>query len=254
MLTGLATATAAPVQVGTIWRRSMRTPVAEDASRTTMPLSRKVIQARLRPSLPGPRYGWSVNAQNSRTLPTTMPHRATATTVAAVRDAHAWSRDASTTRSASGAATRKASASPVSRLLAGQVGGSWSDFNGFAVSGKIVDASWSLRAGLDRLIPVGRGGTLFAGIGLEYGESRSWLDNLTISQQGPHNYNFGGSARIGVSSPFVARFQVYGEVLESFYRAHARDGTSGNQYNWLGRSLTGAFGVRFAAVSARLRQ
>ena len=31
--------------------------------------------------------------------------------------------------------------------LRSQIGGSWLDFNGFAVSGKIVDASWACRAG-----------------------------------------------------------------------------------------------------------
>ena len=85
--------------------------------------------------------------------------------------------------------------------LAGQVGGSWLDFNGFAVSGKIVDANWSGRVGVDRLILAGGGATLFIGIGLEYGEARSWLDNLTISQEGPHNYAVGGSARVGISEP-----------------------------------------------------
>lgn len=130
--------------------------------------------------------------------------------------------------------------------LAGQVGGSWFDFNGFAVSGRIVDASWGVRAGVDRLIPIGGAPRLSIGIGLEYGEARSWLDNLTISQKGPHNYTVGGSGRVGISSPFLARFQVYGELLQSYYRGHARDEISGSSYNWLGRSFTGAVGVRFA--------
>jgi hypothetical protein len=129
--------------------------------------------------------------------------------------------------------------------IAGQVGGSWFDFNGFAVSGKIVDASWSVRTGVDRLIPAG-GATLAVGIGLEYGEARSWLDNLVISQEGPHNYTLGGSARVGISSPFLGRVQAYGELLSSFYRGRAQDRTSGNTYHWLGRSLTGAIGMRFA--------
>ena len=138
--------------------------------------------------------------------------------------------------------------------LAGQVGGSWFDFNGFAVSGKIVDSNWGVRAGVDRLIHAGGASTLSIGIGLEYGEARSWLDNLTISQEGPHNYLVGGSARVGVSTPLLARFQVYGELLQSFYRAHARDGTSRNEYNWLGRSLTGGVGVRFALARGHSRR
>jgi hypothetical protein len=138
--------------------------------------------------------------------------------------------------------------------FAGQIGGSWLDFNGFAVSGKIVDASWTCRAGVDRLIPAGHGALLFVGIGLEYGEARSWLDNLTISQEGPHNYVGGGSARIGIASPFVGRVQAYGELLQSFYRGHARDGVSGIKYNWLGRSLSGAVGVRFALVRGHSRR
>jgi hypothetical protein len=137
--------------------------------------------------------------------------------------------------------------------FAGQVGGSWFDFNGFAVSGKIVDASWSARAGVDRLIPAGGRATLFTGVGLEYGEARSWLDNLTISQAGPHNYAVGGSARVGISSSLLGRVQVYGELLQSFYRGHARDGTSGSKYNWLGRSLTGAVGVKFALARGHPR-
>lgn len=138
--------------------------------------------------------------------------------------------------------------------LAGQAGGSWLDFNGFAVSGRIVDASWTARAGVDRLIPAGGGSLLFVGIGLEYGEARSWLDNLTISQEGPHNYMVGGSARVGISSPLVGWVQFYGELLQSFYRGHARDGSSGSEYNWLGRSLTGAAGVKLTLVRGHSRR
>ena len=64
MLTRPATATATPVQVGTIWRRSMRTPVAVDASRMTIPLSRKVIQARVRRML------WRARQESDVRVPT----------------------------------------------------------------------------------------------------------------------------------------------------------------------------------------
>lgn len=138
--------------------------------------------------------------------------------------------------------------------VTGYVGGAWFDFNGFAVSGKIVDASWSARAGVDRVISVGGGSTLSIGVGFEYGEARSWLDNLTISQAGPHNYTTGGSTRVAIVSPRLARFQIYGELLQSFYRAHARDGTSWNKYNWLGGSLTGGVGVRFALARGHSRR
>ncbi len=138
--------------------------------------------------------------------------------------------------------------------LTGHIGGSWFDFNGFAVSGKIVDANWAVRAGVDRLIPLAGGSALLFGTGFEYGEARSWLDNLTISQQGPHNYLVGGSARVGISSPPCGRLMLYGEALQTFYKAHASDGASGTKYNWLGRSFTGAIGMRFILGRGRPSQ
>ena len=136
--------------------------------------------------------------------------------------------------------------------LSGHVGGTWLDFNGFGVSGRVADQSWSLRAGLDRLVPLGERQTLSIGAGLEYGEGRSWLDTFTASSEGPHAYMTGGSVRLGLAHQLGSRVHIVADLSQSAYRAHAKEpSTLRTSYNWLGRSMAGSVGMRWAVLRGR---
>lgn len=136
--------------------------------------------------------------------------------------------------------------------LSGHVGGTWLDFTGFGVSGRVADQSWSLRAGLDRFVPLGARQTLLIGAGLEYGEGRSWLDTFAASTEGPHAYMTGGSVRLGLAHQLGSRVQIVADLTQSAYRAHAKEpSTLRTSYNWLGRSMAGSVGVRWAVLRGR---
>lgn len=133
-----------------------------------------------------------------------------------------------------------------------RAGGSWFDFNGFGTSGRIVDSSWGLRAGFDRVFPWGERQWVLVGLGLEYGESRSWLDTFAASSEGPHVYMTGGTARVALVRQLGSRYQLFGDLDQSAYRAHAKEpSTLRTSYNWLGRSLAGSVGIRWVVLRGR---
>ncbi|MGH9194233.1 MAG: hypothetical protein ACRD1T_00655, partial [Acidimicrobiia bacterium] len=76
-------------------------------------------------------------------------------------------------------------------VATGHFGGAWFDFNGPAVSGKIEDFSWLVRGGTELHVPAFRRVALYLGLGGEYGESRSWLDAASASDEGPEVYSVG---------------------------------------------------------------
>ena len=143
--------------------------------------------------------------------------------------------------------------------LSGHVGGSWFDANGFGTSVKIADASWGLRGGLDRLVGLGDRQLLMIGLGFDYGEGRSWLHTVASTypfaasrSEGPHAFMAGGSVKFGISQQLGSRLQVTAELVQSVYRAHAKDPSSlRSDYNWLGRSLAGSVGLRWVVLRGR---
>lgn len=130
--------------------------------------------------------------------------------------------------------------------LAGRLGASWFDFRqpfGYP-SGNIKDQSWSVQPSVDRLIPVGADNQWLVGLGMEYGEWRSWTDTRLYSARGPHAFFAGGVLRLGLLHR-CRRVNFHGEVTESIFRAHAADGATVSEYHWLGRSLSIAVGARY---------
>ena len=125
-----------------------------------------------------------------------------------------------------------------------QLGAAWFDFQQlFGPSGNIKDQSWALRPSLDRLMGLGGATKCFVGLGMEYGEWRSWTDTRLYSSRGPHAFFTGGVLRLGILHR-CGRFDLHGELSESFYRAHAADGSTVAVYHWFGRSLSMTAGVR----------
>jgi hypothetical protein len=128
--------------------------------------------------------------------------------------------------------------------VSGHFGGAWFDFSGPSVSGTIEDFSWVVRAGADWRHPLGTRAEWYAGLGGEYGESRSWLDALSTEDEGPRVFLRGGYVKLGAA--IGGPLQLYADLTQSVVMAHARQAELENKYNWLGRALEGAVGVRFA--------
>ncbi len=129
--------------------------------------------------------------------------------------------------------------------IGGRVGGSWLDFRQpLLASGNIKDQTWGVHAGLDRWIVRGSRASAYLGAFGEYGEARSWSDTRTYSQSGARTFSAGGGARIGFVNPIGGRCDLLGELGESVYRAHARNGATASDFNWIGRSFFLTVGIR----------
>jgi hypothetical protein len=142
--------------------------------------------------------------------------------------------------------------------LSAHFGGTWLDWSDplYNTAGKIEDAAWDARCGVDRVFSFGARGLGFVGAGIEYGEARSWVHTLgpppgsgvggqDIADEGPRCYRTGGYARLAAMTPTWRRMALCAQVSESFYGAHASDPPFGTRYNWLGRSLAVSVGLRF---------
>jgi hypothetical protein len=127
----------------------------------------------------------------------------------------------------------------------GYVGGTWFDYQGPASSGKIEDLTWLIRTGVDRRFSASRRVVPYLGVGVEYGESRSWLHAFAASEEGAHAYTAGGYVRLGGELQVAGPLRGYVEVSGSAYRAHATLSRLESEFNWLGRSLELGAGVRW---------
>ncbi len=133
----------------------------------------------------------------------------------------------------------------------GQLGGSFFDFNGPGVSGNVEETNWSTRVGLDWAHGFESGSVTYAGLGYEYGEARSWLKNLQVSETGPRNVLTGASVRAGAAIRSAPRLFIVGEVHAGAYRGRAEVGSLSTRYNWLGRSVGVSVGLRYAVRPGR---
>ena len=133
--------------------------------------------------------------------------------------------------------------------LSAHFGGSWFDWSDPVsnTAGKVEDTAWDTRLGVDRVLSVGQRGMALIGVGVEYGEARSWVHTL-----GPHCYATGGYARLASMTPVWRRMALCAQVSESFYSAHALDPPFGTKFDWLGRSLAVSVGLRFEIVRGRV--
>jgi hypothetical protein len=130
-----------------------------------------------------------------------------------------------------------------------RVGGSWFDFRApLGASGNIKDQTWSSYLSVDKAIARSPAFSVSLGLLGEYGEARSWTDTRTYSQEGPRTFFGGGGARIGVLTPIGSRAHLQGEIGQSIFHGHARDPFTRSDFNWLGRALTLAVGVRVNLV------
>jgi hypothetical protein len=132
--------------------------------------------------------------------------------------------------------------------VSGRFGGAWFDYGGPGVSGKIEENSWSVRFLVDRHMSPSRTRSFRLGAGYEYGEARSWVHNYNFSDEGPHAFLSGVIVRLGLAQSLANRLQLYGDIEQSAYRAHAKDVSPANEYNWLGRAFKATVGIRIVLL------
>lgn len=146
--------------------------------------------------------------------------------------------------------------------LSASFGGAWFDWSDpvYNSTGRIEDAAWGARLGVDRVFPVGAGSG-FVGLGADYGEARSRVKTLVqrplpgtpleIAEERA-SYMTGGYMRLGGMTPLWRRVAFSAQVSQSFFRAHATDPRFGTRYAWLGRSLALSAGFRVALTRGTL--
>ena len=140
-------------------------------------------------------------------------------------------------------------------VVSSYVGGSWFDFSGLGISGKVEQTTWRIRGGFDHYAQVTSKMRLCLGIGAEYGETRSWFDTYVLpeavalgaqgSDEGPHVYSGGGYLRVGAEFPLRGSLSGYAEAVEGLNRSHARQTSLRNDLNWLGQSFELGAGLRW---------
>ena len=114
--------------------------------------------------------------------------------------------------------------------------------------GRIADFRWLVRASLDGHVLAGCA-TAYFGLGAEYGESRSWLDGVSVSDEGPHVFMGGGYLKAGVMGRALGPLHGYAEATQSVYQAHARRAGLESKFNWLGQAMEVAAGLRLQLFS-----
>jgi hypothetical protein len=133
-------------------------------------------------------------------------------------------------------------------------GGSWFDFQQDLVfsTGNIKDQDLVVRGALDHVLSLAPLASAHIGIGVEYGQARSFTSTRFFDEEGPRTYYLGGLMRAGCSYAILPRLQIQAEVSQSVFRAHARHASLASEYHWLGRSLSMTLGFRTVLIRGRV--
>src|SRR5687767_2117844 len=130
--------------------------------------------------------------------------------------------------------------------IAGQLGGSYFNFNDPGGSGNVEEVLWSARVGLDWVLPhEDREGITYFGVGYEYAEAKSWLENQLLSESGPRNVLTGAFVRTGRGWRLSSWLLLTGELEASGFRGRADVPSTLARYNWFGRSIGASLALRF---------
>jgi hypothetical protein len=131
--------------------------------------------------------------------------------------------------------------------IEGRAAGSWFDFRQtLGASGKINDQDLAVRGMLDR-----RAGSAFVGVGLEYGQARSFTYTRFYDDEGPRARFVGAALRVGLAHAIQPRIQIHGTITQTVFRAHARDNSTDSDYRWIGTSSSITLGARFVLLTGR---
>ena len=130
--------------------------------------------------------------------------------------------------------------------VGGRFAGSWFDFSQAvsAANGNIKDQDLTIRGAVDRIVSRGSSLSTYVGLGVEYGQARSFTYTRLFNYEGPRTYYLGGLLRVGITHPVLSRLQLHGEIGQSVFRARSHDAALATDYHWLGRSLSMTLGVR----------
>lgn len=137
-------------------------------------------------------------------------------------------------------------AKPIAVGVSGRLGGSRFRFLGPTIDGKVEEISWGIRAGIDVVLAASREWEVLAGGGYEYGEARSWLENVVAGDEGPRAFMPGGDVRLRASRRVMRRVWLNATLRQGLFFAHARHPGLLTDFSWLSRSFSSSIGLSWA--------
>jgi len=135
--------------------------------------------------------------------------------------------------------------SGVEFLLGGGVGGSWYFEEGPGYHARTSYTEWRGHAGIQASPLQGAHSALEVAVLAEYGELRSWLENLYVSQSGPRAYYVGGGLKLRAVGRPIWQLRPTVALQADVYRAHGDNTLSATKYAWIGEALTLSLGIRY---------
>jgi hypothetical protein len=113
------------------------------------------------------------------------------------------------------------------------------------VAGKLKDARWDVRIGCDHYYRLSSNTRLFGSIAYDYGEARSWLKSVQLSEEGPRNYLVGISIGAGTAVRIAQHIDLRSQLGLSALWGRATGVVTTNAYRWLGDELGVSIGLGY---------
>jgi len=130
-------------------------------------------------------------------------------------------------------------------VLGGGIGGSWYFEEGPGYHARVSYTEWRGHVGVQATPLRSTHADLEVAALVEYGELRSWLENLYVSRSGPRAYYVGGGLKLrAVGRPLWQLRPTLGMQADVF-RAHGDETSSATKYAWIGEALTLSLGIRY---------
>jgi len=104
-----------------------------------------------------------------------------------------------------------------------------------------------VRLGADRVLRRSEAEEGQLGIGIDYGEARSWLRSGAGNEAGPDNYFAGPSVRAGIDHAVSDSWRLVAEILAGFHFAHASGVATTAAHRWTSNSIAMAVGLKWGA-------
>jgi hypothetical protein len=116
---------------------------------------------------------------------------------------------------------------------------------GLGIDGQLREVSVLAEAGAFAVAGHAAGWKGEFGVGLLYGEGRSTRRTGAVESGEPRSFYFGAGASARAICSLASRVDGFLEIEALGYRGHARDGTLGAKYDWLGQAFFAGAGVSF---------
>ena len=117
-------------------------------------------------------------------------------------------------------------------------------FSGLGGSGRIDDVAWAVDFGADRFCHESRSTIATVGVGIGYGEARSWLRSTVEDERGPTNYCVGPFMRASLAHKLGENWWCFAESQTHLQFERAQLAVPAAEHRWVGNSLNVAVGLR----------